>query len=311
MVVSLKQARLVAQALAAGGYVLSDNDGTLAPFTQSPDQTVIPRRTMEAIARFQGVFGQKKFTVVTGRDLASIHGVLERSGKGAAASLPILSDDGAIYAFGKERHDTSTAEERGFIAAAQREVRAFTAAQAEKEPGVYGLPVFEYKNNGITLNTNAVHAALGAQAESRVREAYRALFTKLCETSPEGSYALHAAAGYGLEIRSTRVTKRQGLEHLIKEGVLPAGKPPVLLVDDLKTGGNDVAAAQLVKQLGGIVVQVRREDPVRAFADAERAVAPDVVLASPAEVAGFLRAVLREYAQLQPGNSKPQKRPKP
>jgi hypothetical protein len=95
-------------------------------------------------------------------------------------------------------------------------------------------------------------------------------------------------------MRSVKTTKRQGVERLLDRGVIPADKSLILFVDDLKPGGNDVALAALVRERGGIVVQVKNQN------SGATAVTPDIVIDEPALVGNFLQDVLKEYRALSP-----------
>lgn len=294
----------VARALAAGGYILSDNDGTLAPFTMSPDETVIPNATVQAIDDFRAVAGQGRFILTTGRPLNGMLGVLARS-DAHAESFSILADDGATWMHGGAVESNIEDDERVFIEHTQNEVAALAQKLAAERPDLKGKIILEFKSNGLMVNTNAVYASLGEETDSAVQKAFHDAVGRLCADAPvhNGSpaYAVHQPPGHGIELRSLKTTKRQGVERLLDRGVVPADKPLVLFVDDLKPGGNDVALAALVRERGGIVVQVKNQK------SGATAVTPDVVIDDPTQVGDFLQDVLKEYRalSLRPGGLVP------
>lgn len=296
------QIQAVARVLAAGGYILSDNDGTLAPFTASPDETIIPQPTVQAIDDFRAAAGQGRFILTTGRPLNGMLGVLARSGA-HAESFSILADDGATWMQGGTVESNIESDERAFIEHTQSEVAALAQRLASEQPALQGKIILEFKSNGLMVNTNAVFSSLGEETDSAVQKAFHDAVGRLCADAPihngHPAYALHQPPGHGIELRSVKTTKRQGVERLLDRGVIPADKPLILFVDDLKPGGNDVALATLVRERGGIVVQVKNQN------SGATAIAPDVVIDDPALVGDFMQKVLKEYRglSLRPGEA--------
>jgi hydroxymethylpyrimidine pyrophosphatase-like HAD family hydrolase len=292
MSVPSEKVEAVAKALLEGAIVLSDNDGTLAPFTQSPTQTIIPAETMDAIREFQSIFGINRFIPISGRPEKGLREVFERSSD-QLFEAPTISDDGAVFTNGTAREEILLPLEKDFIEYSRQAILQFIEELPSEQRNRVDL---ELKANGVSINTNKVHAELGADTADFLKGSIADLFASICEDSPvhnnKPCFAIHYPPGHGLEIRSIRTTKRMGLEYLIEKNVIPSNARLIFMGDDLKHGGNDSELAEFVQKRGGFVIQIKHADPLRAFPDENRAIVPDIVLHEPASISAFLNKVL-------------------
>lgn len=292
MTASAQQIQSVAKLLLSGGVILSDNDGTMAPFTASPDDTIIPADTIGAIRDIQNHFGNNSFIPVSGRPEQGLRGVFGRSSD-QPFSPPFISDDGALFVNGPVREETLSAPEKDFMKNAHALVQTFIDNLPDDQKSRVAV---EMKMNGININTNKIHAELDVATADTLDNGIHALFTAACVGTPlnddKPCFAIHHPSGHGLEIRSQRTTKMHGVLHLIERGIIAQDAPLVFFGDDIKRGGNDVEVSQFVQNRGGIVVQVKHLDALRAYADENRALTPDIVLIEPPSMAKFLTQVM-------------------
>ncbi len=274
----------LAEFINAGAYILSDNDGTLAPFTKTPDETVIPQETLRSIARFQACTSDDKFQIVSGRDKDAMQQLVNRSSP-TAPDMPLVTDDGARFTWKDKELVILSDDEVAFFDAAKTKVNAFIDAAIGKDPTIKDQIAIETRVAGMNINLNLMHDARGENATAQFDAQLKDLFEGICK---DANFAVHRPPGHGIEMRSTLTTKKQGILALIDRGIIPEDAPLVFLCDDIKVDGNDVALAQHVTDKGGMVVQIKHTGNFRDYPNESLALTPDVVLEGSEAIAGLI-----------------------